>query len=154
MKKEEASARQVVATHRKARQFYEILETYEAGLSLRGCEVKSLRSGKASLDGCFGREEKGELLLFNFHIPPYQYATGESPDPRRSRKLLMHKAELRRIAARIQTMVPLEVYFRRGWAKVSLALAKGKRGPDRREELKKKDAAREGRRSFKDSYRG
>ena len=157
-KKTDAADKKVVATHRKARQFYEILETYEAGLSLRGSEVKSLRAGRASLDGCFGREDKGELYLFNFYIPPYQFTTQDAPDPRRARKLLMHKGEIRRIAGKLQTkglaLVPLEVYFRSGWAKASLALARGKRGPDRREELKKRDQAREAEKSFKGKYRG
>lgn len=157
-KKERDPEKQVVATHRKARQFYEILEVYEAGLSLLGPEVKSLRAGRASLDGCFGRLEGGELFLFNFYIPPYQYASGEAPDPRRTRKLLMRKDEISRISRRLQTqgmtLVPLEVYFRRGWAKTSLALSRGKRGPDRREDLKKKAVAREAEKSFKGKYRG
>ncbi|MBI5630178.1 MAG: SsrA-binding protein SmpB [Elusimicrobia bacterium] len=147
-----------VATHRKARQFYEILETYEAGLSLAGPEVKSLRAGRASLDGCFGRQDKDELFLFNFYIPPYQHSSDPSLDTRRARKLLLNKGEIQRISGKLQTkgltLVPLEVYFKRGWAKVSLALARGKRGADRREDLKKKDAAREAEKSFKGKYRG
>lgn len=157
-KKGLADEKKVVATHRKARQFYEILETFEAGLSLTGSEVKSLRAGRASLDGCFGRSEGGELFLFNFYIPPYQYASVDVPDPRRTRKLLMHRREIKRISSRLQTkgltLVPLEVYFRRGWAKASLALARGKPGPDRREDLKKRTQAREVEKSFKGKYRG
>ena len=151
--------KKVVATHRKARQYYEILETFEAGLSLLGPEVKSLRAGHASLDGCFGRTQGGELQLFNFYIPPYSFNTSVEPlDPRRSRKLLLHRGEIDRIAGKLQTkgltLVPLEVYFRAGWAKVSLGLARGKTGPDRREDLKKKDSAREAERSFKGKYKG
>ena len=158
-KKEEADAKQVVATHRKARQFYEILEVFEAGLGLTGSEVKSLRSGQASLDGCFGRYEAGEMFLFNFYIPPYRFDTSETPpDSRRTRKLLLKRAEIARISRSLQTkgatVIPLEVYFRRGWAKASLALAKGKRGPDRRDDLKKKAAYREAEKSFKGRYRG
>ncbi|MDE2040299.1 MAG: SsrA-binding protein SmpB [Elusimicrobia bacterium] len=155
--KTKSDDKRVVATHRKARAIYEILETYEAGLSLLGSEVKSLRGGRASLDGCFGRLDGGQLSLFNFYIPPYQFATVSPPDPRRSRRLLMHRRELDRLSGRLQgkglTLVPLEVYFRRGWAKVLLGLARGKKGPDRREDLKKRATAREAEKSFKGSYR-
>lgn len=158
MKKKDVDERVIVATHRKARHHYEILETFEAGMGLLGSEVKSLRGGRASLDGCFGRCEKGELFLFNFYIPPYQFTTTAAPEPRRNRKLLLRRKEIAKIAERLQTkgltLVPLEVYFRRGWAKVSLALARGKKGPDRRDDLKKRAAAREAEKSFKGSYRG
>jgi len=158
-KKEEKETKQVVASHRKARQFYEILEVFEAGLSLAGPEVKSLREGRASLDGCFGRHEAEELFLFNFYIPPYKFNTASgSLDPRRTRKLLMKRSEIHRIARTLQTkgftLVPLEVYFRRGWAKVALALARGKKGPDRRDDLRKKAVLREAEKSFKGKYRG
>ena len=152
--------KKVVASHRKARQYYEILETYEAGLALLGPEVKSLRLGKASLDGCFGRANgSGELQLFNFYIPPYSFNTSSEPlDPRRSRKLLLHRAEIEKITGKLLTkgltLVPLEVYFRKGWAKVSLGLARGKTGPDRRADLKKKDLTREAEKSFKGKYKG
>ncbi len=150
--------KKIVATHRKARQYYEILETFEAGLALLGPEVKSLRLGKASLDGCFGRANGDELQLFNFYIPPYSFNTASEPlDPRRSRKLLLHRAEIEKIAGKLQTkgltLVPLEVYFRKGWAKVSLGLARGKTGPDRRADLKKKDMAREAEKSFKGKFK-
>ena len=158
-KKEGTEAKLVVATHRKARHLYEILEVHEAGLALVGPEVKSLREGRASLDGCFGRQEGGELFLFNFHIPPYKFNTSHEPlDPRRTRKLLLKHAEITRIGRSLQTkgftLVPLEVYFRRGWAKVALALARGKKGPDRRDDLKQKAAYREAEKSFKGKYRG
>ena len=156
--KKETEDKKVVATHRKARQFYEILETFEAGLALLGSEVKSLRAGRASLDGCFGRHDNRELFLFNFYIPPYQFATTAVPDPRRSRKLLLRKREIAKISGKLQTkgltLVPLEVYFKRGWAKISLGLAKGKKGPDRREAMKKRTESREAEKSFKGSYRG
>lgn len=155
---DDRDGRQVVATHRKARHHYEILETFEAGLALKGPEVKSLRRGQASLDGCFGREERGELFLFNLYIPPYPFATYDAPDPRRTRKLLLRKEQTRAIAKKLQTkgltLVPLELYFRRGWAKVAVALARGKRGPDRREDLKRQALAREAEKSFKGRYRG
>lgn len=157
-KKKEEPDKTVVASHRKARQFYEILETYEAGLALLGPEVKALRSGRGQLDGCFGREDGGELFLHNFYIPPYQFTTAEAPDTRRIRKLLLHAKEVSKIAGKLQTkgltLIPLEVYFKRGWAKVLLGLAKGKKGPDRRDDLKKRDQAREAEKSFKGRYRG
>ncbi len=159
-KKKEDDEKQLVASHRKARRFYEILEVFEAGLQLLGPEVKSLREGRASLDGCFGRHEGGELFLFNFYIPPYRFCTDAANplDSRRTRKLLMKRADIDRIGRSLQTkgltLIPLEVYFRRGWAKVALALAHGKRGPDRRDDLKKKAVAREAEKSFKGRYRG
>jgi len=156
--KKEPEERKVVATHRKARQFYEILETFEAGLALLGSEVKSLRSGRASLDGCFGRAVDGQLFLMNFYIPPYQFATTQIPEPRRDRKLLMHRREIEKISGKLQTkgltLVPLEVYFRRGWAKVALGLAKGKKGGDRREDIQKRTLQREAEKSFKGKFRG
>jgi SsrA-binding protein len=157
--KKEAEEKQVVATNRKARHLYEILEVSEAGLCLTGPEVKSLRDGRASLDGCFGRHEGQELFLFNFYIPPYKFNTASQPlDSRRTRKLLMSRAQIDRIGRSLQTkgftLVPLEVYFRRGWAKVALALARGKKGPDRREDLKQKAIYREAEKSFKGKYRG
>jgi SsrA-binding protein len=143
----------VAATHRKARHFYEILETFEAGINLLGGEVKSLREGRASLDGCFGRIENGTLQLFNFFIPPYRFTTEEPPDPRRTRTLLMHRREIDRLSSRMigkgLTLVPLEVYFKRGWAKVELGLARGRKGPDRRDVIKKRDVDRETQRSFR-----
>lgn len=149
----------VVATHRKARHYYEILETYEAGLSLLGPEVKSLRRGHASLDGCFGRTSEGGLFLFNFYIPPYAYNTAAEPlDPRRNRKLLLHRQEIAKIADKVKTkgltLIPLEVYFKKGWAKVALGLARGKTAPDMRESIKKRVLKREAEKSFKGSYKG
>ncbi len=151
--------KKTVATHRKARQFYEILETFEAGLQLFGPEVKSLRQGRASLDGCFGRADGEALWLENFYVPPYSFATNVAPlDPRRRRKLLLHSAEIAKIQNKLSTkgltLIPLEVYFRRGWAKVALGLARGKTGADRRDDLKAKAVRRDAEKSFKGSYRG
>ncbi len=96
--KDKTDDKKIVATHRKARQFYEILEVIEAGLQLRGPEVKSLRQGHASLDGCFGRAADGEMWLENFYIPPYSFATNAEPlDPRRKRKLLLNRPEIGKI---------------------------------------------------------
>ncbi len=147
------SDRVVVASNRKARQYYKILDNYEAGLSLKGAEVKALRQGRASLDGCFGRPEGDELFLYNFYIPPYSHASVEPPDPRRIRKLLLHKREVAKIIRKLSTkgltLIPLEIYFRRGWAKVDLGLAQGKAGPDKREDLKKRAVQRDSERIFR-----
>lgn len=158
-KDKQVDDKKTVATHRKARQFYEIIEVIEAGLQLKGPEVKALRQGQGSLDGCFGRPDGGALWLENFYIPPYHFATNIEPlDPRRKRKLLLHSAEIAKIQSKLTTkgltLIPLEVYFRRGWAKVALGLAKGKTGADRRDDLRKKDARRDAEKSFKGSYRG
>ncbi len=159
MSKEKDPGKKVVASHRKARQFYEILEVFEAGIALLGPEVKSLRGGQASLDGCFGRHEGGQLFLFNFYIPPYKQNTSTEPlDPRRTRKLLLHSGEIDKIIKKLETkgltLIPLEAYFKNGWAKVSLGLARGKTGPDRRADMRKKDSARDVERSFKGKYKG
>jgi SsrA-binding protein len=156
--KDKDDEKKIVATHRKARLYYEIIEVIEAGLQLRGPEVKSLRKGQCSLDGCFGRPDGGALWLENFYIPPYIFATNIEPlDPRRKRKLLLHKAEIGKIQGKLTTkgltLIPLEVYFKEGWAKVALGLAKGKTGADRRDDLRKKDARRDAEKSFKGSYR-
>ena len=159
-RKDNTDGKKVVATNRKARQFYEILDAIEAGLQLAGPEVKSLRTGQASLDGCYARPtDSGELFLHNFYIPPYVFATSIEPlDTRRNRKLLLHGAEIRKITGKLTTkgltLIPLEVYFKNGWAKVSLGLAKGKTGADRRDSMKKKDLRREAEKSFKGVYRG
>ena len=157
--KDKDDDKKTVATHRKARQYYEIIDVIEAGLQLRGPEVKSLRKGQCSLDGCFGRPDAGAFWLENFYIPPYTFATNIEPlDPRRKRKLLLHKAELGKLEGKLTTkgltLIPLEVYFKNGWAKVALGLAKGKTGADRRDDLRKKDARRDAEKSFKGSYRG
>lgn len=146
-----------VSLNRKARMLYEIFETYEAGLELNGGEVKSLRSGRISLDGCFGQAKNGELYLFNLHIPHYSFAARDSGDSRRSRKLLLHKAEIKKVLGQIEakgmTLVPLEIYFKRGWAKAALGIARGKKGPDRREELRKKAVAKDAEKSFKGRFK-
>jgi SsrA-binding protein len=153
-KKEE---RILVATNRKARFHYEILETFEAGLVLKGPEVKSLRAGKAVLDGSFARCEGDEILLYNLHIAPYAHNTLEEIAPDRTRKLLLHAKEIRRLLGRQTlkglTLVPLELYFRRGWAKVLIALGKGKRGPDKRDTLRKRQESRDMERSFKGKFK-
>ena len=134
--------------NRKARFNYEILDTYEAGIVLKGTEVKSLRQGKASIKDAFAYFKNGELYLKNMHIAPYDQASVFNHDPWRERKLLMHKDELRKLYGKIRekgfALIPLEVYFNnRNIAKVRLALARGKKKYDKRESIKKKDMQRE-----------
>ena len=147
--------RKVVATNRKARHEYEILERFEAGLVLKGPEVKSLREGKASFQDSFARVERGELWLYNLHISPYEQANRYNTDPLRTRKLLMNRAEIRRLIGKVEekglTLVPLEVYFKRGFAKVALGLARGKKLYDKREKMKRRIQDREAERAVKDA---
>ncbi|HKK27608.1 MAG TPA: SsrA-binding protein SmpB [Gemmatimonadota bacterium] len=149
--------RRVVLRNRKARHEYEILDTFEAGLVLRGAEVKSLRDGSASFTDAFARIEDGEAWLYNLHITPWESATVDAPDPKRTRKLLLHGHEIDKLAAATQqkglTLVPLDLYFRRGHAKVTLALAKGKKLHDKRETLRREAMRREAERAM-EKYRG
>jgi len=139
--------RKVVASNRKARHDYAILDTFEAGLSLTGTEVKSLRAGRASLVDAFGQERDGEIYLHNLHIPEYAQGTWTNHEPRRTRKLLLHRMEIIRLVNKLQesglTLVPLSLYFSDGWAKVELGLARGKKSYDKRQDLAKRDANRE-----------
>jgi SsrA-binding protein len=149
---ESEDGRRVVLRNRKARHEYDVLDTYEAGLVLVGSEVKSLREGKASFTDAFARVEGGEAWLYNLHITPYESSTLDAPDPKRTRKLLLHRHEIERLAISTQqkglTLVPLELYFRRGHAKVTLALARGKKLHDRRETLKREAMRREAERAM------
>lgn len=146
-----------VARNRKARHEYEILEEFEAGLVLRGAEVKSLREGRANFTDSFARVERGEMWLYSLHIAPYQNASVDAPEPDRTRKLLLHRREIERLGARTReggfTLVPLDIHFRRGRAKVTLALARGKKRHDRREDLKKRAMQREVERAVQDAKR-
>lgn len=139
--------RKVVASNRKARHDYAILDTYEAGMALTGTEVKSLRLGRASLVDAFGHEHGGEIFLHGMHIPEYSQGTWTNHEPRRVRKLLMHRTEIARLLGKLKetglTLVPLSVYFNDGWAKVELGLAKGRKSYDKRQELASRDAQRE-----------
>ena len=139
--------RKVVASNRKARHDYTILDTYEAGLALTGTEVKSLRAGRASLVDAFAQERNGELYLHGMHIPEYTQGTWTNHEPRRTRKLLLNRLEIDRLLGKVResglTLVPLQLYFADGWAKVELGLARGKRSYDKRQDLAKRDAARE-----------
>jgi SsrA-binding protein len=139
--------RKVVASNRKARHHYTILDTYEAGLALRGTEVKSLRLGRASLVDAFAQESNGELFLYGLHIAEYAQGTWTNHEPRRTRKLLLHRNEMVKLIDKTQegglTIVPLSLYFSDGWAKVEIGLARGKRTYDKRQDLAQRDADRE-----------
>lgn len=142
-----AEGRKMVIRNRKARHEFEILEELEAGLVLVGAEVKSLREGDASFTDAFARVDNGELWLYNLHISPYEQASIDVPDPKRPRKLLAHRREIERLAARTAeqglTLVPLDLHFTRGRAKVTLGLARGKKLHDKRETMKRKVMQRE-----------
>jgi SsrA-binding protein len=137
----------VIARNRRARHDYHIEETVEAGLVLTGTEVKSLRAGRASLTEAFAQISGDELWLHGLHIPEYAQGTWTNHDPRRTRKLLLHRKEIDRLASQVAergfTIVPLSLYFSGGKAKVELALARGKRTYDKRHDLARRDAARE-----------
>lgn len=139
--------KRVVVRNKKARHEFHIVDTYEAGLVLRGPEVKSIRAGKASLAEAFARVEGGEVWLHGMHITPYDPAGRWNHDPLRPRKLLLHAEEIRRLIGAVQekglALVPLELYFRRGHAKLALALARGKQLHDKRETLKRRSHERE-----------
>jgi SsrA-binding protein len=148
----------IVARNRRARHDYEVLEEHEAGLVLRGSEVKSLRDGRASFTDSFARVDSGEAWLHNLHIAPYEKASHDAPDPVRPRKLLLHRREIDRLRVKVEqsglTIVPLDIHFRRGRAKVQLGLARGKKRYDRRETLKKKAMQREAERAVREAERG
>jgi len=139
--------KKVIARNRRARHEYHIEDVYEAGLVLTGTEVKSLRAGRASLADGFAEVSNHEAWLHNVHIPQYTQGTWTNHEPRRTRKLLMHRKEIDKLAAetaeRGLTLVPLSLYFKDGKAKVELALARGKRTYDKRHDLARRDAARE-----------
>ncbi|HYO03681.1 MAG TPA: SsrA-binding protein SmpB [Mycobacterium sp.] len=138
---------QVVATNRKARHNYSILETFEAGVALMGTEVKSLREGQASLADSFATVDDGEVWLRNLHIPEYHHGSWTNHAPRRNRKLLLHRTQIDNLIGKIRdgnlSLVPLSLYFTEGKVKVELALARGKQAHDKRQDLAKRDADRE-----------
>ncbi|MCZ6464772.1 MAG: SsrA-binding protein SmpB [Proteobacteria bacterium] len=147
-----------IATNRRARHDYEILDTVEAGLVLRGPEVKSLRNGKASLSDAYALIRRGEMFLHNLHISPYAPATRENPDPRRERKLLLHRSQIAKLEGRVAqrglTLIPLSLYFKGGRAKVELALARGRARYDKREAIRRREDRRETDRALRRDPRG
>jgi SsrA-binding protein len=148
-----------VARNRRARHDYDILETFECGISLQGSEVKSLRAARVTLQDAYARVEGGEVWLLGVHIPPYEHAAGfGAHDPDRRRKLLLHRREIDQLAGNTQqqslTLVPLSIYFRDGKAKVELALARGRRLYDKRHAIASRDAARDAEREARTATRG
>lgn len=142
----------MVARNRKARHEYEILDTWEAGMVLRGTEVKALREGKVGFQDAFARIENGEVWLYSLHISPYEQAGRFNHDPLRTRKLLLHDHEIRKLVGQVEekghTLVPLDIYFKRGYAKITLALARGRQLHDKREKLKRQTQEAEARRAI------
>ncbi|MFE6859673.1 SsrA-binding protein SmpB [Nocardia sp. NPDC057668] len=139
--------RKVIATNRKARHNYAIIDTYEAGIALVGTEVKSLREGKASLVDAYASIDDGEVWLRGLHVPEFSHGSWTNHAPRRTRKLLLHRREIDKLLGKTKesslTLVPLSMYFSDGKVKVELALAKGKQDYDKRQDLAKRDAERE-----------
>ena len=150
--------RRLIASNRRARHDYTILKTYEAGIVLIGTEVKSLRAGHGSLAGAFVQEADGELMLYGLHVPEHAYGRHALHQPRRTRKLLLHRSEIDKIIGRLGNagvaLVPLSLYFQDGWVKVEIALARGRRSFDKRQAIAQRDADREIARELSDRLRG
>ena len=143
----------VIATNRQAYHDYKIIESLEAGIELKGTEVKSLRSGKANLKESFARVDGHEIYLYSMHIPPYEFGNIANVDPLRPRKLLLHKSQIKRftgeLTAKGLTLIPLKLYFKNGIVKVDIGLAHGKKLHDKREAIKRREADRELRRAIR-----
>ncbi|MCB0918119.1 MAG: SsrA-binding protein SmpB [Actinobacteria bacterium] len=139
--------RKAIATNRRARHDYTILDTYEAGIVLQGTEVKSLREGKATIGDGFATISDGEVWLHNVHIPEYDLGTWTNHEPRRVRKLLLHRQEIQRLIGKTKqsglTLIPLSLYFKDGYAKVELALAQGRKTHDKRQAIAERESKRE-----------
>ncbi|HEV7468821.1 MAG TPA: SsrA-binding protein SmpB [Pseudonocardia sp.] len=150
--------RKVIAQNRRARHDYAVLDTYEAGVALMGTEVKSLRLGRASLADAFATVDDGEVWLRGLHIPEYTQGSWTNHEPRRTRKLLMHRGEIERLIGKIRegglTLVPLSLYFSDGKVKLELALAKGKKTFDKRQDLATRDANRDMQRAMGRAIKG
>jgi SsrA-binding protein len=153
MKMEE---KKVIISNRQATRDFDIEKTYEAGIQLFGSEVKSIRAGKANLKGSFARIDNGQAMIFNMHINPYEFSREET-DPVRTRKLLLHKAQIIQIDTKLKlkgyTLVPLKVYFTKRYVKVEIGLGKGRDLYDKRQQIKKGEAAREMKRALHDKNR-
>jgi SsrA-binding protein len=144
----------IVAQNKKARHDYFIEETYEAGIVLSGTEIKSIRAGRVNLKDSFARIKDGEVWLMNMHISPYEQGNRYNHDPTRTRKLLLHKREIGKLVGLTQekgfSLIPLKIYLKNGFAKIDLAVAKGKKKYDKRQTLKEKDAKRQVEKAFKE----
>ncbi len=140
-------AERLVASNKKARRNFEVLDTIETGIVLQGTEVKSLRAGQADLTGSFARIDAGEVWLYDCHIPPYKQGGYANHEPKRRRKLLLHKSEIRRLIGKVAqkgiTLVPLKLYFKEGHAKVLIAVARGRVKSDKRQRISEEEARRE-----------
>lgn len=156
-KEDDLEGVELVAQNRKARHDYEVVDRYETGIVLLGTEVKSLRAGKANLKDSYAVVQEGQIFLHHLHISPYEAGNRFNHDPERPRKLLLHRAQIRRLTGRTEqqglTMVPLRLYFRRGKAKVELAVVRGKKQYDKRQDLALRQAQREVERALKDRQR-
>ena len=147
MPKADAEQQETIARNKRARHDYHILETWEAGVVLTGTEVKALRTGQANISDAYAIVRDGEVLLLNLHISQYEQGNQFNHEPTRTRKLLLHKREIRRMIGSVErqglTLIPLEIYFKRGRAKVALALGRGKKLHDKRDAERTRDASRE-----------
>ncbi|CAJ1001219.1 MULTISPECIES: SsrA-binding protein SmpB [Brevibacillus] len=143
-----------LAQNRKARHDYHIEDVYEAGIALTGTEIKSVRAGRVQLKDSFARIQNGEVLLYNMHISPYEQGNRYNHEPERTRKLLLRRLEILKLNGLTRekgySLVPLSLYLKGGWAKVELALVKGKKNYDKREDIKKRDAQREVERALRE----
>lgn len=143
----ESKHKKIIADNRKARHEYFIEDQYEAGLSLLGTEVKSLRMGRANLKDSYARIKRGEIFVYQMHISPYPFAYYNNHEPLRPRKLLLHKHEINKLYGKVNekgyALIPLKLYFKEGKAKLTLALAKGKRSHDKRDTIRRRDQKRE-----------
>jgi SsrA-binding protein len=157
VKKKRKPASGDVATNRRAGHKFELVEKMEAGISLTGSEVKSLRNGKAQMGDAYAVVEKGEVWLRKLHIPPYEPASRENHEPERARKLLLHRTEIERLVGKTAqkglTLIPTRIYFKGARAKVELALARGKEGRDKRREIAERDVRRQVEREFRGRMR-
>lgn len=142
-----ADGRKIVASNRKARHDYDLLETLECGVILTGSEVKSLRAGQVVLKDAYAEIRGGEMWLYSLHIAPYQFARGGGHDPERPRKLLLHRREIERLIGKVNeqglTLIPTSIYFSHGLAKVEIALARGRRKYDKRQAIREREEKRE-----------
>jgi SsrA-binding protein len=157
MKTRDAESEPLIAENRKAHFDYHILETFEAGIVLLGTEVKGIREGRANLRDSFARVEQGEVWLYNVHISPYSHRGYVDHDPKRRRKLLLHRQEIRKLIGKTVekglTLVPTRLYFKNGRVKITLALARGKQVHDKRETIRRREVDRETRAMVKERRR-
>jgi SsrA-binding protein len=156
-RKEKDDTETLIADNRKAFHDYHILETFEAGIALLGTEVKGIREGKANLRDSYARVDRAEVWLYNVHINPYSHRGYADHDPRRKRKLLLHRQEIRKLVGQVTikglTLVPTRLYFKNGKVKVTLALARGKQAHDKRETIRRREVERETRAMVKERRR-